>query len=232
MTSVKTQSQAVSASSSCRLAYLKLKALANESVSFASESVSLPCELRLFHYAPAKPGCWQWLWYVLHTQHLHREAKWPECPGVLWQWWSRLHCESSSGSGSSVIYSWAWLLPVWKVESPAPKSQVCPGLPSYSCLGQTQVCWGDSWWLSSLLAWHLLLLIWLSLSAVLTWSALKTVFIKFHSQIKQQRSIPRCLWSHSGQSQSSLAYVSKQSWIFVSKLRRLIRQIDRLHGVK
>lgn len=81
MTSVKTQSQAVSASSSCRLAYLKLKALANESVSFASESVSLPCELRLFHYAPAKPGCWQWLWYILHTPHLHREAKWPECPG-------------------------------------------------------------------------------------------------------------------------------------------------------
>lgn len=65
MTSVKTESQAVSASSSCRLAYFKLKARANESVSFASESVSLPCELKLFHYAPAKPSCWQWLWYVL-----------------------------------------------------------------------------------------------------------------------------------------------------------------------
>lgn len=40
--------QAVPASSSCRLTYLKLKAFASESVSFASESVSIPCELQLF----------------------------------------------------------------------------------------------------------------------------------------------------------------------------------------
>lgn len=119
----------------------------------------------------------------------------------------------------------------WK--TPAPKNQVCPGLPSYSCLAQIQVCWADSSWLSSLLAWHLLLLIWLSLSTVLTRSALKTVFIKINSQIKQQRSVPCCLIFGPTQAKASLHWLtSKQSSILVSKLKKLIKQIGRLHKVK
>lgn len=77
-----TVSLAVSASSSCRLADLKLKAFASESVSFtsesvsfANESVSIPCELQLFPYAPVKPGCPQQLRCVLHMPNLDGEAK-------------------------------------------------------------------------------------------------------------------------------------------------------------
>lgn len=51
MTSVKALSQAVSASSSCSLAYLKLEV-------FTNESVSLPYKINLFRYAPAKLGFW------------------------------------------------------------------------------------------------------------------------------------------------------------------------------
>lgn len=64
VTSVKTLFQAVSASSSFRLAYLKLKAFgsesvsfSNESVSFANESLSIACQLQAFPYGPAKVGC-------------------------------------------------------------------------------------------------------------------------------------------------------------------------------
>lgn len=57
MTSAKTLSQAVSARSSCRLAYLKLKAFTSESVSFASESVSIACKLQPFPYGPERAGC-------------------------------------------------------------------------------------------------------------------------------------------------------------------------------
>lgn len=114
------QSQAVSASSSCRLTYLKLKAFANE--------ISLPCELKLFCCAPAKPGCQQWLWCVLCAPRLGGEAKWPEWCSLAvvvkaMQW------HGSSGYGSSVIYSWTSLLQYkrWKTLH---KSQVHPGLPS------------------------------------------------------------------------------------------------------
>lgn len=55
MTSVKTLSRVVSASSSCRLAYLKLEAF-TKLEAFMNESVSLPCKTKLFRYAPAKLG--------------------------------------------------------------------------------------------------------------------------------------------------------------------------------
>lgn len=116
------------------------------------------------------------------------------------------------------------------IKGGTPRTQK-PGVPRVAFIYQTQVCWADSWWLSSLLAWHLLLLIWLSLSAVLTRSTLKTVFIKLNSQIKQQRSVPCCLIFGPTQARASLHWpVSKPSWIFVSKLRRLIRQIGRLQS--
>lgn len=80
MTSVKTLSQAASASSNCRLTYLKLKAFASESVSFASDRVCIPCEL--FPYGPGGPGCPQWPWCILHLLCLDREPKGPRGPLV------------------------------------------------------------------------------------------------------------------------------------------------------
>lgn len=104
VTSAKTLSPAVSASSSCRLAYLKLKAFGSESVSFANESVSIACELQPFPYGPAKAGC-PLVCPNLHTPNLDGEPSDLRAPGVLWQWWSRPHNDSFSGSGSSVISS-------------------------------------------------------------------------------------------------------------------------------
>lgn len=113
MTSAKTLFQAVPASSSCRLAYLRLKAFGSESVSFTSESVSFTSERVSFANESVSIACqlqpflmvlqgWAALCCVLHTPNLDREPSDSRAPGVLWQW---LHNDFSSGSGSSVISS-------------------------------------------------------------------------------------------------------------------------------
>lgn len=116
---------------------------------FTNESVSLPCKIKLFRYAPAKLDFWQILLYIIHTLCLYGEAKWPQ-----WAWrclatgnsdWyavvSRPCNDPPSVFGSFIIYSWALLLPIQKVKKIIPQSHARPGLPSVPMVFAAVLVW-------------------------------------------------------------------------------------------
>lgn len=162
VTSAKTLSLAVSASSSCRLAYLKLKAFgsesvsfSSESVSFASESVSIACELQPFPYGPAKAGC---PLMCPSYPESGRGAKSPESPWcalavvvkatqwLLFRVWQFCHFFMNSTAAST------------KGGTPCPQKLSVPRVALTHLLGTDPGLLGRQLVALCLLAWHLLLL--------------------------------------------------------------------------